>query len=521
MKRDEIVEVKIKKRELHWIVWFVPLLALVVGGWMLYRYYAALGPTITITFENSGGLEPKRSIIRFRDVKVGMVEKVKILTHSKGVLVVARMNKDVAPFLNENTRFWIVKPEIGLGKVRGLDALMSGAYIQMESRLGKRQKREFVGLEEPPLQMEGGDGSTFKLVADSSYDLSEGVPVYYRQLKVGRVKKIDLSLDAKRVYIYLFIKKPYDSFINSTTKFWNLKSITYRLGDDGIHVEMGSLSQFLLGGVEFFTKDLKRKEHMSLKNLFYLYPSKEEALKKRLGVGFEEYRDVLMQFDTDSGYLHIKDPIKMDGFDVGYIKDITASINESKKRLRTKVIASLDLSSFRQKSGDDGWKALQKAIEQGLRAQIVQDIPFLKNFHIELRFSDMPGTLGEKGELPLFPTMPKEERDLTKDVQKILQKIEDLPMKDLVVETKGALQELRLLLAKTNEEAVPQKVGAILRDLDTTLQSLHQLIQGYSKGSLFHVKVEETLKDIDRSAKDLDRLLKKLDKKPNILIFGE
>jgi len=181
---EDVVEVKIKKSEVSFAVWIVPLLALIVGGWLIYQYYAKLGPMVTITFKNSGGLEPKQSQVKFRDVKVGSVEKIEILKEKEGVKVYVRINKDVTPFLNENTKFWIVKPEIDLGKVRGLDALMSGAYIQMYSKLGDKEIREFKGLEEQPLVLKEENGKTFKLVSQNSYDFSEGTPVYLSNKKL-------------------------------------------------------------------------------------------------------------------------------------------------------------------------------------------------------------------------------------------------------------------------------------------------------------------------------------------------
>ena len=205
IKDKDIVEVKIKKSEVNFIVWFIPLIALIVGGWMVYSYYSKIGPTITITFKNSGGLEPKHSSVKFRDVKVGTVEKVQILTDSENVKVYVKMNKDVKPFLNNSTKFWIVKPQINLGKVQGLDALMSGAYIQMQANFANSYKKDFVGLSEQPLNFHKEDGVTYKLLAQSSYDFTVGTPIYYKQTKVGKVKKIEIT-DKKQVEIYIYIK---------------------------------------------------------------------------------------------------------------------------------------------------------------------------------------------------------------------------------------------------------------------------------------------------------------------------
>ena len=101
----ELLEINIRKREINVLVWLIPIISLLVAGWMIFKYYSNLGPLIQIEFKNSGGLEPKRSIVKFRDVKVGKVEKVTILKNKEGVLVYVRMHKDMRPFLNSTTRF--------------------------------------------------------------------------------------------------------------------------------------------------------------------------------------------------------------------------------------------------------------------------------------------------------------------------------------------------------------------------------------------------------------------------------
>ena len=179
---DDILEVKIKKKEVNLIIWLIPIISLIVGGWLIFKYYSSLGPLITIKFKNSGGLEPKRSVVKFRDVEVGKVEKVKILKNDEGVLVYVRMNKDMKPFLNFTTKFWIVKPQIGINEVRGLDALLSGPYIHMYARAIDFTKDSFIGLDEPPIDSSILNGKIFTLIIDSTYGLSEKLPVYFKHI---------------------------------------------------------------------------------------------------------------------------------------------------------------------------------------------------------------------------------------------------------------------------------------------------------------------------------------------------
>lgn len=524
MRDDEIVEVKINKKEVSFFVWIVPIIALIIGGWMIYRYYARMGPEIVIYFKNSGGLEPKHSFIKFRDVKVGIVERIKILRQKEGVAVYARINKDVEPFLNEHTRFWIVKPEIGIGKIRGLDALVSGSYIQMEAKLGAEAKWEFQGLEEPPLEV-GAEGKNFKLVADDSYGLVEGLPVYYKSVKVGSIKRIELAPDGKKVYIYIFIKKPFDHFVNSTTKFWNLKAVDFKIAGEGIKVKMGSVAQLLLGGIGFTTKDLMAKHS---KSSFWLFASADEALHKRLGSKEINYKPFIMHFSKGVGYLEVGAPVKLQGFSVGKVVDIRSQLKG--KKVEADVVAKIDINALGK---------LDELVQEGLKAKLSSANILTKTLYVELIFSDKSGTLQKRGAYYVLPTLEYRGNVLYEEILKILQKLQKLPIErslnafshTLEINAqplRHSLQELtklskdiRMLLESNQTKTIPASINNSLIALQKMLESFTTLAKGYAKESVFGHQLSATMHDIDKASKALQKLLLKLEKKPNALIFGE
>jgi len=537
VKSEDIVEVKIRKKEVGLVVWMVPLIALIVGGWMIYKYYSELGPMIEITFKNSGGLEPKQSYIKFRDVKVGVVERVKILKKSEGVVVYARMNKDVEPFLNETTRFWIVKPEIGVGKVRGLDALVSGSYIQMFAKIGKESRNEFTGLDEPPLNLSEEPGSTFELVADRSYGLSAGSPVYYRQIQVGKVEKVLLPADGKQIHIYIFVKRPYDRIVNTTSRFWNVSYADLSLSEEGLSIQMHPISQLLLGGIAFETKETDL--NASGVGAFYLYPSKQLAQRKRIGVGQERFMEFLMRFDRDTGYLDIGAPVKIEGYTIGHVEDIISSFDPKRKRIDSYVIAKIDLASFRQSLRDDGFKNLKMLVAHGLKARLEESIPFLHRLYVNLVFTDTNASLVQMGDYYRFPTVGVERSEIARSITKILQKLQKMPIErtldalsKLLEETREPIRSSLLalrrslegvdrLLQSSDTKDLPKALLQTLSELNATLKSYEALAKSYGEDSLFKDRINELLKDLDRATKQANKLFKKLDRKPNAIIFGE
>jgi len=535
VKNDDILEVKIKKKEISLVVWLVPLLALIVGGWMIYKYYSQLGPKITIIFKKSGGLEPKSSYIKFRDVKVGVVEKVEILKRSDGVLVVARMNKDVEPFLNETTRFWIVRPQIGAGKIEGLDALMSGAYIQMYAKLGKESKRHFEGLDEPPLSMWDEPGKSFRLYSPTARDLTPGSPLFYRDIKVGKVEKVELLPGGKGVYIYAFIKEPYTKYVNPTTRFWKVEALRAQLEGMGVDLEVASLSKIVAGAIAFETRDLTLPPN--LEEIFYLHATSSEALRKRLGSGQVEYRPYLMRFQEPLEDIEVGADVVFEGYKVGYVSDIRSKLEG--KELHEALEAMIDVSAFRQGLGDDGARRLEELVAAGLRARLAKKLPVIGPGYVELAFGDEAGKLVRQGDKILFPTAKSLPSRWGDDLRELLQKLKNIPIEEtlrsitkLADETRKplsdsmrelgrSLKSLNALLKSDATKALPERIEADLVELKKTLAAYRKLAEEYGQGSLFKDRIDALLRDIDRAAKETERLMKKLERKPNAIIFGE
>ena len=534
MQKDDVVEVQIKKREIHFVVWLVPLIALLIGGWMIYKYYDQLGPMIAITFKNSGGLEPKQSIVKFRDVKVGTVERIAILKKREGVMVYVRMNKDVVPFLNKHAKFWIVKPEIGLGKVRGLDALMSGAYIQMESRLGGESKYRFKGLEEAPLTIGEEKGSTFTLRARSSYALQEGLPVYYKDIRVGSIKKVELTKNGREVEFFVFVRSPYDKLVNDSTRFYNIKAVDVSMEDGVLHLRGGSLSQLLLGGVAFVTPQPNASR---AKNILYLYPSYADAMQKRLGKKPPHFVQFVMHFHDIDGGLRVGTGVYYKGFKIGEVQDVRAHIDPITRKVAATVRADIDSNAFAGKQA--GIEVLRRLTVRGLAAHI-ESANFLTDARrIVLDFTHKGYHLQRSPEGYELATTASKGEALMAKIDAILAKLEKLPLQKAVnsfTQTMqsarkplvGLLQELRrtshqarVLLEQNATKEMPAQLNTTLTKLQQTIQTLQKATKAYGDKSLFHEQLKETLRDIDRASKSLNKVLVKIYKKPNAIIFGD
>jgi len=192
----EAHEARVQRRRFS-PIWLVPIAAVAIAGWLGWKTYSQRGPLITITFASAEGIEAGRTRVMLRNVEVGLVESLDLSRDLTQVEVHARMRSDLRAHLTTWTRFWVVRPRLGVGGVSGLGTLFSGVYIEMEPGRGNRTE-DFKGLEEPPVLPPSGEGKSFVLRATSLGSLSRGSPVYYRGVSVGEVLGATLATETPR-----------------------------------------------------------------------------------------------------------------------------------------------------------------------------------------------------------------------------------------------------------------------------------------------------------------------------------
>ncbi|WP_309397728.1 intermembrane transport protein PqiB [Cerasicoccus maritimus] len=251
--KESLPEVTITKHHSFSIVWVVPIIALAIAGWLAYRAIAMRGPEIEITFTDGSGLVAGKTEIQYLGVKVGSVDKVHLDEKLSKVVVRARLEKSAAGLATEDAAFWVVRPQIGFGGVRGLDTLLSGPYIGVAPGKGGKTVHQYVGLPDQPPAGPREPGLNLILQAEKLGSLSNGDPVYYREYQVGEVDQVYLASDARTVHAHVHIKDEFAPLVRENTKFWNASGIGMSLGLFGAKVKTESLSALFKGGIAFAT----------------------------------------------------------------------------------------------------------------------------------------------------------------------------------------------------------------------------------------------------------------------------
>ncbi|MDB6169925.1 MAG: Mammalian cell entry related domain protein [Verrucomicrobia bacterium] len=236
------------------LIWVVPLVALGVAAWMLYRENRNHGPEITIEFADGAGLEGRQTKLEYKGVTVGEVRDVQLDPELRRVNVRVRLVRGAEKIAREGAEFWIVEPEIGFAGVSGLETLLTGSKLGVRLGAGP-PARHFRGLEAPPAPENTEEGRAYILQTDRVGGLQVRAPVFYRDVKVGEVESTRLAQDSTGVQIRIRVQEAYVPLVRTTTRFWNAGGAPLQFSLFGRSPQRKSLQSIITGAIAFATPD--------------------------------------------------------------------------------------------------------------------------------------------------------------------------------------------------------------------------------------------------------------------------
>ena len=248
-------------------IWILPIVALLIGGWMLYFNWSTRGQLVSIEFENASGLEAGVTKIKTRSVDIGVVNSIKLSENSNGVIVTARLAQTARKLLRKDSRFWIVSPKIDKTGISGLPTLLTGSYIELVPGIEEEISDNFIGLENALVTPAGVPGLHVTLNSHKTFVFSAGDPIFYRDLPVGTIESVYFNFEERIVYYNAFIKKPYHELVTTNTQFWRLSGLQFNLSADGISASVGSIESLIRGGLAFDVPDNSPRERQLISAL--------------------------------------------------------------------------------------------------------------------------------------------------------------------------------------------------------------------------------------------------------------
>jgi paraquat-inducible protein B len=530
-------------------VWAVPVVALLIAGWLGYRALIERGPTITISFQTADGIEADRTTVRYKDVEIGRVIRIGLSPDHSRAVVTARMTSEADPLLRADTTFWVVRPRIGLSGISGLNTVLSGPYIGLLPGKGQSGARAFTGIETPPPKEGLVSGQAYTLIADRLSEVSDGSPVYFHGVEVGEVTSHELSDRDGRVALHIFIYRPHPELIHPESRFWVASGIEVSIGAQGVKLATAPLLTILSGGIVFDTPDSElRGKPAPANSRFFLFADQKAADEAAEPVRVS-YR---LLFPGAMRGVDVGTPVELRGRPVGQVTAIRLEYDPAADTIRVPV--TIEVAPHRIKVGGERLDATTKdpvaatnqmfteLIAKGLRAQLAGANLLTGQQVISLDFvpDAPPAQLVRAEPYPELPTIEASGiEQIEGSASRLMKKLAALPFDQLVAQIRGmighanelvaspdakrSLHNLDLTLANTAQltRTADVQVGPLLQRLNSAAEQLRGTLMVLGNNPAAGNDLARTLAELKDAARSIRVLADYLERHPESLLRGK
>jgi paraquat-inducible protein B len=220
-----------------------------------------------VHFESAEGIIAGKTLVLCRSVPPGLVTQIELAHDLKGVIITADMNRDAAQLLTEDSqKIWVVRARYSAAGITGLNTLVSGNYLGLQPGVSKNQRRDFIGLENPPPTPPGVPGLGFKLIAAQASGLGPGASIIYKGITVGLLETRAFHPENGEVEFDAFIEEDYARLVDERTLFYNTGGLDLKVGAEGVQLGGGTLSSILSASVTFTEPTEKRLRPKALQD---------------------------------------------------------------------------------------------------------------------------------------------------------------------------------------------------------------------------------------------------------------
>ena len=522
-----------KRRWAPQLVWLIPIVAALIGGWLAVKMILEKGPTITITFKSAEGLEAGKTKVKYKNVDVGDVRTIKLSMKRQGVIATVELVKEAEPYLVDDTKFWVVRPRIAGGQVSGLGTFLSGSYIGVDVGKSENARRDFVGLETPPIVTGDVPGRQFVLRGETLGSLQIGSPVYFRQEEVGSVVSHEVNKDGQGVTFKIFVNAPYDQYVNEDTRFWNASGIDVTLDATGVKVDTQSIVSILIGGIAFETLAASAQHPPAEENHeFLLAINRAEAMRRADTIAWP----FQLEFTQSIRGLSVGAPVEFRGIVVGEVKSVNIFLSQAQDEFHFPVTVvlypgrlqeMLKAGSGEYRTDEEGRRTrFDKIVAKGFRGQLRTGNLLTGQVYIAMdMFPDAPEAhMDWTATPPVIPTVPGGFEEFQATLTSIARKIEKMPLEQIGGELRQTLQSLNRTLVSA-DQAVKRLDRDVSPAAKSTLEDARRMMNMAERTLATDAPLQQdlrsSLRDLSKAAQSLRQLTDLLDRQPESLIRGK
>lgn len=186
-------------------------------------------------------------------------------------------------------------------------------------------------------------------------------------------------------------------------------------------------------------------------------------------------------FDSSLNGLNRGAPVKVQGVQVGTVKEIVLELDLDDHRLMKPVVLEIDPATLTdpsghplQSTGDRTEQAenIRRLVETGLRARLEMQSILTGLLYVELNFyRDIPefrGGISYRG-LPEIPSVPTTVDEVKASLEEVVRKIRNMPLDTIVNDISATVADIRAIIAS-------EETGATRAGLATSMTETAKLI---------------------------------------------
>ncbi|WP_292780921.1 intermembrane transport protein PqiB [Methylophilus sp. UBA6697] len=514
-------------------IWIVPIVALLIGLWLIYDNYTKAGKQITLSLTNAEGIEAGKTKIKVHSVDIGLVEQVTLSEDLTHIEVLARITPKAQPMLVQDTQLWVVKPRIGLEGISGLNTVISGAYIQLQPGKSLEESDQFTVLDQAPISLNGAQGVHVNLIGKVGNSLRVGDPVSYQGLRVGRVVSAVFDPKQRQMQHELFVEHPYDVLVTENTRFWTTVGIDVKLDSEGFKANIPTVESLIAGGVSFGHVDDRPMGQPVLSEATFELFANEDAARQQTYDQYLEY--VLLVDDTVRG-LSKGAPVEFRGLRVGTVINVPWKFNspERKKDFRYAIPVLIHLEPGRLadngKADLEEWKSrIAQMLQRGLHATLKSGNLITGSVFVDLNMDQHAHKTYKRERFEGLPVMPTTATNLAQIEQKLsdlLDKLNGLKVEPVLSgldknlqQSEKTMQEIRALSQQVNQLLSQPDLQQMPANINQTMQELRTTLKGLSPESPAYQELTTTLQRLDKALRDIQPLARTLNEQPNAILF--
>ena len=525
-------------------IWIIPVVALLVGIWMLYQYQLNKGQTIYISMPQAEGIVAGKTEIKVRSVKIGQIDHIRLSNSQDSVIARAQIDKNYDNLLTEDARIWVVKPRIDETGISGMSTLLSGVYLEFSPGESKQLKKQFKLQEEPALIGKDVQGGRFKLLSYNAEVLDVSTGIFFKNYKIGQIETATFDWKNQAMQYGIFIKAPYENLITLNSIFWVNSGIEIDLSADGININTGSLSKLLKGGISVGLPEQQAPGDLAQDgHSFSLSQSYKQALEER----FYDFDYYLIEFEQSIRGLRVGAPVEYRGTRIGTVVEAPANViidgkpaHFRAKNTAVPVLIKVEYGRLYHNNAlaKEYWaSSINEWIENGMRASLKPGNLLTGAVYVDFDFyTDTPKSeLKKLAQYDVFPSVSSGITVLADQVSDVLNKVNNLKIEDSLAkmqttfsEYQALASEMRTLLSKPDTQNLPgdfnrnlEKITKSMEQFEITMRQFDKTMASYQAGSQMHHQLEQTLLQIRRLSEELQPLTRGLNEQPNMLIFDK